>query len=104
MAILVTPSSHGAYSPTRFSVLVFRLTHLTLLKSGWVEGDVSGTIVRLKQLQRSVTAADPLSQAAVADFLSVVPLDGARITLEHCLDLMPLLEDLSKVHQSYIIG
>lgn len=33
----------------------------------------------------------------MADFLWVVPLDGARVTLEHCLELMPLLEGLWKV-------
>lgn len=33
----------------------------------------------------------------MADFLWVVPLDGARVTLDHCLELMPLLEGLWKV-------
>lgn len=33
----------------------------------------------------------------MADFLWVVPIDGAKVTLEHCLELMPLLEGLWKV-------
>lgn len=46
---------------------------------------------------RSVTATDDSPRAVVADFLWVVPLDGAKVTLEHCLELMPLLEGLWKV-------
>lgn len=68
-----------------------------MLGTGWADGDISGTISRLKRLERSATAADGSPRAVVADFLWVVPLDGARITLEHCLELMPLLEDLWKV-------
>lgn len=33
----------------------------------------------------------------MADFLWVMPLDGTRVTLDHCLELMPLLEGLWKV-------
>lgn len=75
----------------------WRLTHIRRLRSGWQDGDISRTISRLKRLERSVTASDSSPRAIVADFLSVVPLEAAGVTLEHCLELMPLLETLWKV-------
>ncbi|CAM9247615.1 unnamed protein product [Scytosiphon promiscuus] len=81
------------------STLSNRLTHLRMLRSGWADGDISGTILRLARLERyAVTPADDSPRAVVADFLWVVPLEGARVTLEHCLELMPLLEGLWKVN------
>ena len=53
---------------------------------------------------RSVTATDDSPRAVVADFLWVVPLDGAKVTLEHCLELMPLLEGLWKVQLQHLQG
>ncbi|CAM9504852.1 unnamed protein product, partial [Hapterophycus canaliculatus] len=80
------------------STLSNRLTHLRMLRYGWAEGDISGTISRLARLEsRSVTATDDSPRAVVADFLWVVPLEGARVTLEHCLELMPLLEGFWKL-------
>lgn len=71
-----------------------------MLRSSWADGDISGTISRLVRLENSATTSDASPRAVVADFLWVVPLEGARVTLEHCLELMPLLEDLWKVSVS----
>eukprot|EP00752_Nemacystus_decipiens_P010922 g9706.t1 len=79
------------------STLSTRLTHLRMLRYGWADGDISGTIAKLARLERSATATDKSPRAVVADFLWVVPLDGAKVTLEHCLELMPLLEGLWKL-------
>ncbi|CAN0122144.1 unnamed protein product, partial [Ectocarpus fasciculatus] len=82
---------------TATSTLSNRLTHLRMLRYGWADGDVSGTISKLTRLERSATVADDSPRTVVADFLWVVPLDGARVTLDHCLELMPLLEGLWKL-------
>ncbi|CAM9719046.1 unnamed protein product [Ectocarpus sp. 12 AP-2014] len=82
---------------TATSTLSNRLTHLRMLRYGWADGDVSGTISKLTRLERSATVADDSPRTVVADFLWVVPLDGAWVTLDHCLELMPLLEGLWKL-------
>ncbi|CBN74909.1 katanin p80 subunit [Ectocarpus siliculosus] len=82
---------------TATSTLSNRLTHLRMLRYGWADGDVSGTISKLTRLERSATVADDSPRTVVADFLWVVPLDGTRVTLDHCLELMPLLEGLWKL-------
>lgn len=89
------PPHPGTHVPDLSSL---RLNQLRLLRSGWAEGDISGTIAKLKRLECSATPADFSPRIVVSDFLSVVALEqGAAVTLEHCLDLMPLLEDLWKV-------
>ncbi|CAB1105812.1 unnamed protein product [Ectocarpus sp. CCAP 1310/34] len=82
--------------------LLSRATATSTLSNryGWADGDVSGTISKLTRLERSATVADDSPRTVVADFLWVVPLDGTRVTLDHCLELMPLLEGLWKVAET----
>ncbi|CAN0032396.1 unnamed protein product, partial [Discosporangium mesarthrocarpum] len=71
-----------------------RLKQLRVLKEKWAGGEVSWAISRLTQLERSCTSADTSPSMVVTDFLSAVPLEGAGVTLEHCLEMLPLLERL----------
>lgn len=76
-----------------------RLIHLRALKGAWGRGDVQGAIGMLSELMGSVTAEDSSARVSVVDFLSTLRLEAgpAPVKLEHCLELVMVLQRLWKV-------
>ena len=53
LRVLRPNAIHGAF-PVAASSDDFRLTHLRMLRYGWADGDISGTISKLARLERYV--------------------------------------------------
>mmetsp|Transcript_41595 Transcript_41595/g.98614 ORF Transcript_41595/g.98614 Transcript_41595/m.98614 type:complete len:687 (-) Transcript_41595:207-2267(-) len=71
--------------PTMLAVLSTRSSNLQVVRGLWAKGDVRGALAALKRCQ---------DQSVAADLLGVVGKQQDAFKLEHCGEVLPILDDL----------
>eukprot|EP01038_Epipyxis_sp_PR26KG_P006458 gene6458-8882_t len=82
------------------SLLSQRLTSLRLLRQLWTKHEISETINELKALSDAITY-NPSNLILLADFFEAMQLNGQGLSLDACVQIMPVINDMISYNYYY---